>query len=306
MTIALKNGAVILKGDRVAEDCACCNKSCKSIASVKARVTSSPEMANDVVASGTPSIVVTSFVSEQAARADQAGYYNATRGEYRVRAVPSSGGNWVTLLPSGFVTVGGCELCAFSAITQEGVIPMRGGGTQTVFAEHLALIDLCSPGVVSLAGYKIPTRLSTSFAIPEILASDAKILSAANAFGNSWSAFLNPQAFDSNGLCPGNSLADVVYSTAGGGASVESISVNYFIAEQINVPRPYAAGAVVYQLSGSTNGATTAYSYPGLTGSGLNDFYWRNWGEYQSNGARCAQNIEMSQYCSIEIEVTLA
>ena len=317
--IATKNGEVIFKDGAAAENCNCCETTCRVVVrSVRVKLTTPPQTANDDVDSGTSIITTQSFVSAADAKQQAVSVTNASRGSYRTQSLPTL--DWITLLPDPLNTTT-CGPCTYSATTNDISLEMQGGFTRDFYSEWTVVLDLCQtvPREVAVVGYKAPVRVSREFPIALFTESDPRLKVVPPAIpSDPWFASFDGKGFDSRGLCwVGNTVPYKAYTAAGGGGVATSGSVDYLlggVVESINpslrLAKPYASGVLSYSITGAANGGTTWTNIPGLFGTGLAGGGYSEW-DYAplrppQRPVRCRKYITVSQQCGIDIEVVVA
>ena len=300
MPLATKNGSIIVKDGKLAENCGCCGgwycygASCAHmVASVRARVVSYPQITSDEVDSGSANSSQTSTLSEIDARNKVAAIYNAARGVYRLRSLPAGG--WKSLSPSANAT---CNQCEYSLVVEEQGLALP------ISSEWKVIVNVCDEtSCLSVVAYQIATRISVEYVVPTIAASDSRIISQQNTPGFGlppFSASLSDTTFDSGGSCSYSNNGNIFVHNNASGGSASVAFVDYAIAgfgqfSPVRLVQQYQPQtAIVYSATVPTNGGTQ---------SGSPQATYRSWLS-PSGGVRCTSLAPLQQSSVIEIEVT--
>lgn len=246
MTIATKNGSIIVKNGRVAENCGCCGEpSCANrISAVRMRISSAAQYQNSEVAGGRPAqATAVSFPNtpegELSAKQAKLAFFNQDRpgdfpfarwATYSQSVAPS--GNPVTL--QGVSSPAEACNCNYSAYRQASV------GSFTASEIWSASFQLCAvEQQIRLVSFSLPLANLSFFTQPDI---GIDKLQAQYALGYGWFVFLNGAMFDSGGYCDAGNQFFVFDSSTGG---VQTSAGSLTDSRTVNIDRPIAPGATV-------------------------------------------------------------
>ena len=285
MPLATKNGSLILKDGKVAENCACCSRTCSSVISaVRMKLTTVAEFQDSTVAGGrrTQVNVTGDFASAQAAAL---GYFNSSFN------APFPQGRFATYSqnkkPSqGVVSPSRVSPAAEQCFCNYGLQRFVSVGSRSALETWAANFQMCEgSSQIKLVSVTVPYVNVLFFTQPDI-GMDRVGFGGSSGF---WSFFVLPASFES-GYCSYSITEFRVNESAAGGLETGASSVSDTTSPNISKPR-VSGGTVTFMVSNSV----TIFRQ-----------VWYSEKDFVTEVAnKCAKAEQMTSSYTVQIEVDL-